>query len=450
MFKISGIGLAVAVLFAAFATTATAQAPQAAAAPTAITPEAKAAGMKAAPALIQTAGVACTLTDARQVGTGKAADGKPATIYEVACSEGLGYIIASETGTTKSIVYDCLMMAKPGADGKPNSLVCRLPENANPALGMQQFVNGAGRGSCTVSGARFMGLTADQAKKIDEIACANGEGLVLTMAMSGPPAAEADNCLAYSGSNVACTLTTATQELTVAAALAQASGKCATMTKDRYVLSTTDGSDYFEVSCSDGKGYMLQANKSGKLADTIPCAQAYQIGNGCQLTDARQAESQQNTLYTDLAKKAGFNCSVSKYALFPQSDSTKDIVEMVCSNRPDGGVGVFPAKGGGAVYDCLRSQDEGYKCSFTQEDAVYPKLTSDLRAKGQSACVVSGARPFGRGDAGTDFVEVSCADGGPGLVLVFPAGSQAPSSLMNCAQAANVNGGCQLPRAKKS
>jgi hypothetical protein len=216
------------------------------------------------------------------------------------------------------------------------------------------------------------------------------------------------------------------------------------------MLSTADGSDYFEIACPDGKGYVLHADKTGTLAEVIPCSQAYQIGDGCTLTDARQAETQEAATYSGLAKGAGFDCTVSKYALFPQSDQTKDIVEMACSNRPDGGVGVFPAKGAGAVYDCVRSQDEGYKCSFTPESAVYPVLSAALRSAGKGSCVVSNARPFAHGDDGSDYVEVGCADGGSGWVMIYPAGSRTPTQLLNCAQAGNLNGGCQLPGNKKS
>jgi hypothetical protein len=190
---------------------------------------------------------------------------------------------------------------------------------------------------------------------------------------------------------------------------------------------------------------MLHADRTGKLVETIGCAQACGVGAGCTLTDSRMAETQQDGVYTDLAKKAGFDCQVSKYALFPQSDTTKDIVELACSNRPDGAIGIFPAQGASTVYDCLRSQDEGFKCTFTPTEAIYPHLTEQLRAKGKPSCVVSGARPFARGEDGSDFVEVACADGGPGWVLVYPPQASAPSDLQNCAQVANVAGGCQLP-----
>ena len=146
---------------------------------------------------------------------------------------------------------------------------------------------------------------------------------------------------------------------------------------------------------------------------------------------------------------AGFDCAVSKYALFPSTDPTKDVVEMACSNRPDGGVGIFPGHGPAHVYDCLRAQDEGYKCSYTPIEALYPHLNAELKAKNKGGCVVASARPFAHGDDGSDFVEVGCADGGPGWVLVYPAGASSPSELRNCVEVANLAGGCQIPTNRK-
>jgi hypothetical protein len=124
------------------------------------------------------------------------------------------------------------------------------------------------------------------------------------------------------------------------------------------------------------------------------------------------------------------------------------VVELQCSNRPDGGIGIFPARGTPRVLDCVRSLTEGYKCSFSPESAAYPRLYAQLQAKGKPSCQVSGARPFGRTTAGEDLVEVACSDGGPGWVLQYPTtGGSTPSTLLNCAQAAQMGGGkgCQLP-----
>jgi hypothetical protein len=441
--RLSTLAVAIATLAVALVTaaaSAAAPAATAAAPPPPITPEARAAGMKAAPALIAAANLPCSLSAARVIGNGKDAKGQTISLTEIACKDSLGFVVATDAKGQPGQVFDCLMAAT-----TPN-LGCRLPENANPAAGLQSVVNQTGR-ACTVDKAHFMGMTTD--KHIYEVACSNGEGVVLLIPIAGG-AATSDNCLAYAGQgNIQCTLTTTDQEMAEAKSLETAAAKC-TVAKDRYMLSTEDGSDYFEIACPDGKGYVLHGDKTGALAETIPCAEAFSIGSGCTLTDARQAETQEATLYSGLAKGAGFDCQVSKYALFPQSDSTKDIVEMVCSNRADGAVGIFPAKGAGLVYDCIRSQDEGYKCTFTPDSAVYPHLSDALRAAGKGSCVVSSARPFAHGVDGSDYVEVGCADGGSGWVLIYPAGSPSPKELLNCAQAHDMNGGCQLSGNKKT
>jgi hypothetical protein len=414
-----------------------------------IDPEMRAAGMKAAPGLIADSKIPCTLADARELGTGTAADKSSVTIYEVACKGSLGYIIGKEAKAGAPLTtYDCLMTANPMPNGKPNSMACVLPANANPAQGLQPTVTQIGH-TCTVDKARYIGATADQ--NIYEVACQNGTGLVLEVANAPGGKSDANNCLNYNSASasIKCELTTSATELAGVDAYAASSGKCATLKDKRYLTGAADGSDYFEVACADGKGYVLHVDQTGKLAETISCAEAFQMAGGCTLTDARQALTQQNAVYSDLAKKAGFNCDVSKYALFPSTDPSKEVVEMACSNRPDGGVGIFPAHGAAQVFDCLRSQDEGFKCSYTPESALFPQLTQQLKAKGRGSCTVSGARSFAKADDGSDYVEVACADGGPGWVMVYPAGASAPSDLQNCAAVANVAGGCQLPTNRK-
>ena len=54
--------------------------------------------------------------------------------------------------------------------------------------------------------------------------------------------------------------------------------------------------------------------------------------------------TEQAGLYSRLATKAGFACTVGKYAMFP-SKAREEVVELQCSNRPDGGVAVFDADG---------------------------------------------------------------------------------------------------------
>ena len=406
---------------------------------------AKDAATEAVTPLVVAAGISCTPTAARVGPDVMTTDKAQAKIYEVACQEGMGYmIIAKKKSPDAPQAYSCMMTSAPGPDGKPSSLACKLPANAHPELGLQPLIAQTGH-SCQIDKARLVGLGSNQTYY--EIACKDGEGYILQVPQkAGGPAMIATTCLAFGPeSKVKCTLSDPAGQLGVVNALAAATGKC-TLKDKRYVATDAASSDYFEVSCTDGKGYILHADASGHLKETIDCAVASGIAGGCTMTDSRAALTQQNALYSDIAKKAGFNCDVAKYAPFPVNDKNNEVVELQCSNRPDGGVGVFPLRGGkGRVFDCIRSVTEGYKCSFTKDEAVLPKLNAQLRGLNKGSCVVNGARAFASGET-SDYIEVSCADGGPGWVITYPKGSDTPNGVLNCTQAAGLGtGGCKLP-----
>lgn len=401
------------------------------------------------PPLVAAAHAPCTVTASRLIGQGTLTDKTEIKSYEVACQEGLGYVIVAKLKPAGTPIYfDCLAAARPGPDGKPASTVCKLTANANPAAGLQPLVDKTGH-HCSIDKARAIGSGSD--KNYYELACKGGEGLVLATPVSvGGPAPAADTCLAQAdGSALKCTLTTTEQQLAVVDPLAAASGKACTIKNRRFVGVMTSGETYYEVACADGKGYMFAADANGKLSQALNCTDATGIAGGCTMTDIRQAQTEESALYSRLAKKAGFDCQVSKYGVFPNNNTSAEVVELQCANRPDGGIGIFPANGGPRVYDCLRAQNQGYRCSMSPETALYAKLSAQLRAKNKPSCVVSGARPLGH-TSSTDLIEVACADGGPGWVLEYPTASTEPSTLLNCAQAAAAGGGgCQLPSNRK-
>jgi hypothetical protein len=410
---------------------------------------AKDAAIDAVTPLVQAAGISCTPTAARTGGDVMTSDKSPAKIYEIACQEGMGYVLIAKkpVGTAPAEApqaYSCMMANAPGADGKPTPLACKLPANAHPEQGLQPLVTATGH-SCQVDKARMIGLGATQTYY--EVACKDGSGYIVQAPLkAGGPAVSATTCLAFgSESKVKCTLSNPAAQLGVVDGLAAATGKC-TPKDRRYVATDAAGTDYFEVACTDGKGYILHADATGHLKETIDCAVASGIAGGCTMTDSRAALTQQSALYTGLAKKAGFDCDVSRYGPIPVRDTSNEVVELQCSNRADGGIGIFPLHGGrNRVLDCVRSVTEGYRCSFSKESAVLPKLNAQLRGLNKGSCVVNGARAFGTSDQ-TDFIEVSCADGGPGWVVTYAKASESPNGVLNCAQAAGFGtGGCQLP-----
>jgi len=435
MMRRVGFGLAVAMMFGALI--------GASAASAADKPKDEAA-IKAPP-LLQQAGVLCTVTDSRTiVKDGVLGDGVPASIYEVACQEGLGQVVIARAKAPLVQTLDCLLADQPGVDGKPSKLACKLPANQDPKASFGPVLSKLGR-DCPVASARAIGATASQT--VYEVACQGGAGYVVMLPKSADAKASANPCIGYDeleGAGAKCTLTTREQREAAIQALATSGGKPCTVKGHHFIGTTADHSDYLEIACAEGKGYMLQTDNAGKFKAEIDCVEASGIAGGCTLTDTRAAQTEQNGVYAKLAKKAGFNCDVSKYAAFAVNQPGLDVVELQCGNRPDGGVGIFPASGVPRVLDCIRSQTEGYHCTYTKDADIYPALYAQLKAKGKPSCVVSGARGLGRTKEGEEFVEVACADGGPGWVLDYPAGADQPGTLMNCAQAATI-GGCQLP-----
>jgi hypothetical protein len=409
--------------------------------PAAVDAKAREAGMKAAPDIAKAAGISCTVTDARLIGSDK----KTSTdYYEVACQQGLGFaLLAKKDAAPQS--YSCLETSQPAADGKPSALACVLPGNADPKAGLAPFLQKAGV-TCDIQNARAIGAGAKNA--YFEAACKGGTGYIVQT--SAPVNVDqevvANSCLLYEeGGNVSCKLTDRATQLAVVDTLAAGSGKNCAVKDKRYVLSTkTD--NYFEVACQDGKGYMLQQTATtGAFAKAIDCAQASFVGGGCTLTDSVAAQTEQAGLYSKLATKAGFDCKVEKYGMLPSKDPRQEIVELKCSNRPDGGIGIFTGTSN-TVYDCITSEMNGYRCSFTKPDAAFPRLTADLKSLGKGSCTVSGARVIGQ-TATDGYVEVACSDGLPGWVMSYPLATTAPHAkeVLSCLQAKGVGGGCKLP-----
>jgi hypothetical protein len=252
--------------------------------------------------------------------------------------------------------------------------------------------------------------------------------------------------------NVHCELTDRAAQFGIVDKMVAASGKPCDI-KDRSFIGvvTETKTSYYEVACKDGSGYVLQQAASGAFVRAIPCADADAIAGGCKLTDSRKAKTEQAGVYTGFAKKAGFDCNVSGYATLPGDLPGKEVVELTCSNRPDGGIGIFGATSAtpGVVYDCAHSELIGYRCALTKASAAYPKLTADLRTLGKPSCTVSNARFVGVGQDKHGYIEVACADGLPGFMVEYTTSPVAPKSTLVCAIAKGIGGGCTLPGNKK-
>jgi hypothetical protein len=446
--RLTGLGLALAMLFSLAAPLA------ARAADPAITKDARTKGMAAAPALISAAHVDCDLVDARLIGEGQ--DPKTKTkqsLYEVACKDNEGAVLVKAGDEVTP--FSCLQSDRPQADGKPSNTRCLLPGNADPNAGLAPYIAKAGI-KCVTDKVRAIGQSPSNA--FFEISCTNAPGgfiLQTSSPMSLKQPAVADPCIAVSENDARhCQLTDRAAQLGVVDKLAAASGKPCVIKPDgrAYVGKSAAGKMFFEVACQDGKGYLLVQNPEGGLEQAIACVDADAVAGGCKLTDSREAKTEQAGLYSQLAKKAGFDCNVAGYAPLPGTRDMPDdeVVELKCSNRQDGAIAFFPASASqkGGVYDCAHSELFGYRCSLTKAAAAYASLTSDLRSVGKTECVVSSAREVGVTSDKKGFIEVGCSDGLQGYMLEYQIAPPAPLSVTTsiiCSQASGIAGGCTLP-----
>jgi hypothetical protein len=395
-------------------------------------------GKKDAPAVAQTAGIPCTVTDAAFVGqsTGKDDAGKTykQSIYEVACSEGLGYALLAPVGQTPK-AFDCVALI-----GNP-SLACRLPENKDPKKGLLPLVAQSGK-TCALSDARYLG-SKPTGETFYEVGCGAAPGFLIETAKGQPP--KAMGCDEVSGA-LTCKFTTEAQisaeSNAAAVALLAKSGKSCQLSKSRKIGALQSGDMAYEVACSDGSGYILEESTAGAFHAAINCANA---GDACKLTDATKAQTAEVGTYTRLAKTSGYPCDVAEYRFIGIDSSKNEVVELKCSNRADGAVAFFPADNSkGHFMDCVQVGAIQQSCKMSDPSALYPKYTQALAAKGKNTCKVSNARGVGRAANGDVFVETACSDGLPGYVMeMTPAGTI--GELLTCGQAKASNISCTLP-----
>ncbi len=432
------IGIVAALAFAALAPIAVMSAPKK---EEAIPAAARKQGMAEAPAVAQAAGIACQVTDARFIGKIVEPKTKAATnYYEVDCDKGLGFILQAPTGG-KITAFTCVEANTTQPDGKPPSLPCKLEGNADPKSDLAPLLAKAGV-MCTPEAARGIGQSATTT--FLEVACQGGHGYVLQASAPANPDgnASAGDCLNYdaAATNIKCTLHDAAYRLQVVDQFAAAANNGCAVKDRRFIGMSQSGAAYYEAACQDGKGYIYKTEK-GQLTQAFACEKAGNILGGCELTNAKEAETAQAGLYTRLSKGAGFDCQVSKYALFP-SPAGKDIVELSCGNRPDGAVGIFVSPTSqSVVVDCARAPILGYRCSFSKPEASYKIITDDLVKMGKKECTVSNTRVIGKSAKGTTYLETACADGLKGYIIEYNSEPLAPVAVVGCAFSKD----CKLP-----
>ena len=244
-----------------------------------------------------------------------------------------------------------------------------------------------------------------------------------------------------------CSLTTAETNTAAFSTLASKAEKPCTVTNQRFVGATADGSHYFEYACSDSSGFMLKADLSAAYKGQTSCLQATSLAGGCTLTNAAAAIAEIQTRLGAAIRTAGATCSVDRFGEFaPREDSDFKATEVTCKDRPESLV-VLQTDAKTSVLNCARARAEGWSCGMSQSALAWPALSNDLaRATGvqknYSDCEVNGSS--GSYSLRSVYVEVTCKDGAPGFMIQYPRGESKPSEIYTCGQAVGIGGGCKM------
>lgn len=152
--------------------------------------------------LIKAAGSACEAIDARSISHGKTGD-----TYEVACADGLGWVVTGLDG--KTTAYDCLALAaaaRMSLDPRAHPATCRLAMNDRPEAGLEALLKTKGITTCTAVNAAYQGSGGMPPISRYEVACKEGGYLIDAPTPGSKATLEVTECGKAAEIGGACTL----------------------------------------------------------------------------------------------------------------------------------------------------------------------------------------------------------------------------------------------------
>jgi hypothetical protein len=139
--------------------------------------------------------------------------------------------------------------------------------------------------------------------------------------------------------------------------LAGVGAQCEVGTLQLYGRSESTHSEYSEVACKDGNGFLLRVAQPGSQAKTVvmSCAEAAKQGIKCRLTDPGPVEVPV-TLQTfkEALAQNGVKCDIAQIRLIGQEDHLKRyVVEYMCANQAASAIAFIPLAGNSNPYESL-------------------------------------------------------------------------------------------------
>ncbi len=260
------------------------RAPQTPAAPVGPTPEEL---IVSAQAVATSAGVACQVTEAVALGMTEAQE----AAYEAACGTGPGYILIAATPPQ---AVDCVLLAGQAANVRatdPEADVgqqCALPANQNAVAVIQAYATEAGV-DCTVDQASAIGKT-DDGNVMYEVRCQARDGYWLEKTATGWTTTA---CWELIGRRTTCRFTPA--EVSYGAwkdILAGTTAAACDVQQTRLMGKDSANLTIYEIKCASGDGYLARVGADRRAQRVHTCAEAINIGGGCQIGVAPAATTE--------------------------------------------------------------------------------------------------------------------------------------------------------------
>lgn len=239
--------------------------------------------------IAQVAAPGCEVIEGKLLG--ESAEGH--SYYEVSCSAGPGYIVAS---TTPPRASDCVLLAgqaQIARERDPAAEVgtqCTLPGNMDVLRVISAYAQQAGV-SCTVDQGMVVGRSTAN-NEIYEIGCSGVQGYWIEKTASGWQSTE---CLQVITENATCRFTTPQDgAASLKAMLAGSEAADCDVTQARFMGENSNGR-FYEAKCAAGNGVIARFQQAA-VQQIYPCEEAQRIGGGCTLTQvaAAPATTEQN------------------------------------------------------------------------------------------------------------------------------------------------------------
>ena len=152
--------------------------------------------------------------------------------------------------------------------------------------------------------------------------------------------------------------------------------QCSVQRLQYFGRSESTQSEYSEVACTDGKGFLLRTALPGSGAENavMSCDDAARQGIKCRLTEATPAVQSEGPVTSDTFKGAlaqnGVSCKIDQVRMIGQEDHRKRyVVEYRCADPPGGGgVAFIPLQGNSNPYEsleCAAAALQGIPCILT-------------------------------------------------------------------------------------